>query len=501
MQEERKDTLKLFAGLAFTSGLALATQGSSGLIAGFLNNIAGNMVSSYIEKAEYKKIQQLIKQPNPSDLNHDLQKLIVKAVAFAIRNIEILYKEKLSSKDQKDELSTFTKELLAEIKVLNDSLSSHDKTPIYKIIESNIDEAAVLKTFDLNVQDFPIINPDSPYPSFFQEQFQPNLKLCFGELLKDEKNRPALIAYQREIFQSIETGIDKVIEQNNTILEKLDNKKSTHSENKIYIETKELIAKRSREVPDAMFIKSIEEQIEPLKKQYAILFKQNEQLIEEVGKVKAITKGISKDLKQNWLEKNKAYVLLGGSIALLLILGLVYHVQKQPFTLVLNIEKNKTMAINSDYPEPNDQARLLVYLPYGTREKQLTFTNEIILNEIPANQVGASCKIELLDPYWRLSTDSVLLNAKNQAIQIEPNDALSTVSGRVLSRDGQLRIKDAKIIVESQFTNTDSRGNFLIELPVFERKPSCIIRVEKTGYRTTERIYHPGSDIEIRLEQ
>ena len=40
---------------------------------------------------------------------------------------------------------------------------------------------------------------------FFKENFTSNLQLCFGELLKNKANRPALIAYQREVYQNLDS--------------------------------------------------------------------------------------------------------------------------------------------------------------------------------------------------------------------------------------------------------------------------------------------------------
>ena len=218
---EKFAIIKNIAGFAITTGLSITTQGSSNLIIGALSGIVGGISNNFFDKIEFNKIGKLLKETDPSDLNHDLQKIIVQAVEWAILNIQILYKKELSEPSQIRELKLFTNSLLEELKLLNNTLSEKGES-IYKIIENPINENTLLKTFDINIEGLPTINKNNPYKNFFIKQFEPNLKLCFGELLKNEKNRPALIAYQREVYQNLDQTINKVIAQNELILQKLD---------------------------------------------------------------------------------------------------------------------------------------------------------------------------------------------------------------------------------------------------------------------------------------
>jgi len=108
-----------------------------------------------------------------------MQKIIVQAVEWAILNIQTLYKRKLTDSDQKKELKLFTKSLLEEVKLLKNTLNEKG-SGIYKIIENNTNENDLLKTFDINVEGFPIINVNNSYKTFFTEQFEPNLNFVLG---------------------------------------------------------------------------------------------------------------------------------------------------------------------------------------------------------------------------------------------------------------------------------------------------------------------------------
>lgn len=500
MQEERKEILKNFAGLAITTGLAIATQGSSSLIGGVLSGIAGNLASSYIEKTGYDKIKALIKAPNPSDLNHDLKKLVVKSVEWALRNIEILYREQLETEDQRQELAAFTQQLLEEVKVLNDSLTE-ESGKLYKTIESPTDEKTLFSTFEMNMGEFPVINPQHPYNQFFRQQFLPNLQLCFGELLKQERNRPALIAYQREVFQSLGSGIEAIIEQNKAILAKIEDKAPYLQQNEALSQIGQALAAAPKDKVHPAFEAGLNRQLEGLASQTALLVGKSDQIQHELEKVKHIATGMSRDLKTGWLEKNKVWALASLTASLVVIAGLVFYLRSKPFEMNLRLEVDKSLGVNADYPPLAKDSRVRVYLPSETKEKELTFSNEILVNEIAAGHEGTSCKVELLDRYWKLGKDSIVLRPGSQALFALPNEALATVSGRVISRDGQTVLPQAKIVVDGLVAYTDSLGRFSLTVPIHQRKMSYAIRLEKPGYRAIEDDYIPGSPKEFRMEK
>lgn len=497
--EVKKELLKNLGGIAVTTGVMFATQGSGLLALGVLNGIAGNLAGSFIEKSGYDKIRKLLKNPHPSELNHDIRKVVVKAVEWSVKNIAMLYKQHLVSPDHKKELRRFTAQMLEEVRVLKDSIVM-DGENLYKIVDYPGDPDTVLKTFDLEVSGFPVIDPDHPFNLFFKEQFPPNLKLCFGELLKDEENRPALIAYQREVFQSLDRGIETIIEQNNRILEKLDHKEPYLDQNDILKKLTAELKKAPKHKANPLFMASLDRQLETVSSQTTLLIRQNELLLDEINQVKNITKGISRDLKTSWLEKNRVYVMAGSGVAAMIILGLLYHLYTQPFQMVVHLEKNNALNIHPDYPPPQSGSKLRLYLPNQIRERELNHSNEIILNELHASLAGLFGKVELLDPFWKLSVDSVRLQSGNHPLAMEPNEALAFVEGRVLSRDGQSRIGNAHVWVDHQKTMTDSTGKFSLEVPVGSRKPSYLVRIEKPGYAASEKAYYPGSTIEFRLE-
>ena len=482
-----RDIYTNIAGLIFTTGLAFATQGSSVLTLGVLNGIAGNLASGFVKKTSYRKLKKLIQGVDPSNLNHDLQKLIAQAVKYAITNIEILYAKELESKDHKKELKLFIKDLIKEIEVLEHIIKDKEES-IYQIIEKADNEAEAFKTFDLNVHEFPVINPEIPFNLFFEKQFKPNLELAFSELLKDEKNRPALIAYQRAVYKNLDGNINHIIQQNREILSKLEEKELRTIQTQVH--------QVNLDQPSEIFIKSINARQEEI---YTDLKESTEKIQADIALIKSLVKGLGKDLHRGWMKKEKVLVFAGLGVTVVIALFVLYSFWSQPFVSNIAIAQDENIKVHPDYPKVGEEAIIRFYFPAETKEKELTFSNEIILNEIPKNLENQKIKAELIDRYWKLSQDSININSGSNTIKIKPNDRLSRISGRVLSRDGQTLLGDALVQTGDLQAQTNENGEFTIEVPYDQRRLKYDLRVERTGYNTGEFEYHAGSEKEIRL--
>lgn len=496
--DERKDVIKNLSGIVIATGLAVASQGSSGIIMGVLNGIAGNLASSFIEKANLKKMGRLLRDVNPSELNHDLQKLIVKSVEWSIRNIEILYREDDLDRDQQEALHAFTQDLLAEVNILNDSLTINGQK-LVRTIEQPGDTSELLNMFDLTVSSFPTIQEERPFSQFFREQFQPNVQLCFGELLKDEKNRPAFIAYQRVVYSSLEESISKVIEQNDLLIKKLDQNSEIIQENQNWDRILKVLTNTPGKTRDRVFLASLNAEISQLSTRTELVVEQNEQILSELSQVKGITKGFSRQLQTGWVERNKIRVIGFLSFLVIVIVALTLFLRMQPFQLSLQVLPDPSIALDPEYPSLQADSELKVFLPNGIRTRELTSQFEIVLNDLSASERHAECRIELLDPYWMLSADHIQLSNGGLLLLARPNGSLATVEGNVLSRDGTERIGNAMIMVRGKVTYSDSLGYFSMELPMGLRKPVQEIRIEKDGFIPIQEQYLPGSPKEFRL--
>lgn len=501
--QDKNEIIKNFAGIALSTGLAIATQGSSNLILGTLSGMAGGIATNFIANVEFNKIKKLLKETDPSDLNHDLQKIIIQALEWAILNIQILYKKEALNKLQIEELNEFSKSLIEEVKILNTQLSKKGES-FYKTIEKPKNEQVVFKTFDLKVDTFPVIYNDKPYNKFFKKHFTSNLQLCFGELLKNEKNRPALIAYQREIYQNLDTNIDRVISQNEKILKTLtqqEDKEPTIKENEKWVVVKDKISNKSLNAVTPEFENLLHSRLSNIKQDTELLIDTTSDIKNEIERVKGITVGLGKELKKNWIAKNKVLILSLFAIAALAITGLTYKLNTTPFQMNIGLDIDKNIKVHSEYPKLSKEARLRFYFPQENIEKEVTFNNEIILSEISNDLKNSKIKIELIDDYWKLSNNSIIINDTIIQLSRQPNDRLANISGKVISRNLQELIHNAIIKVDGLETSTNKNGEFSLNIPIELRKPDYIIRAEKEGYLSKEKYGVPNDHIEILISK
>lgn len=500
--DDKKKLIKNFVGIAFTAGLSFATQGSSNIILGVLNIISSGIASNYIQKTEYDKIKKLIQETDPSELNHDIKKLIVKSIEWAIKNIEYLYKRQLNNKGEILELREFTQKLVSETKILKHLLEDKPDT-IYEEIENTTDPDTIYNTFNLKVSDFPVINKTQPYSSFFQEQFKPNLQLCFGELLKLKENRPALIAYQRNIYKTIDSKLDDVITQNKEILSQLketNEKKASDNYTNSLTRVKSYFSARTSDELSSEFKEQLDLQFQEIQQQYQQISKHTDLLID----IKGMTKGVLIELQKNWISKNKVYVLGGGFIFLVIISFFIYHNINLPFNAIVSIVENPNLSVNQQYPSlgKEQNAKIRFYFPSEIKLKEITFENGIVLPDIPRNLKEQKIKVELLDKYWTFSNDSMKLKKGTIQLDIEPNNSMAKITGSVFSHIGQIPIESAFVSVDDELkTETNVDGKFLINVPVHLRKPKYVIKIVALGFHSQKREYTPGNEIPVGLHK
>lgn len=498
--DSSRDLIKNFAGIALTTGVAVFSAGQTGPLISVIGGIAGNLASSWIEKTEYNKVRELIQGgSDPSKLNHDLNKLVAKALEWSIRNISFLYKKNNLNTTQKKELQEFTKQLIESVRQLRLDLDN-DRIPIYSKIEKP--DSDIFKTFNFEIDHFPIISEELPFRKFFKDHFISNLQLCFGELLKDPNYRPAYIAYQREVKEKLERNIERMIAQNDEIIAQLKEPAVELKTGNRFLKnlaqtiSKDWNAERLADEIKTEYAKTLEE----LRNKTEIILDQLSYIQDDVSEIKGVVRGLDRKLSDNWLSKNKVWVFSVLTLLIMSFAGTIVYNMNRPFQLILRVRQDPGITVLPEYPPISKEAKLRLYLPHDTWEREVSSLKEIILPEIPASLKGAKYKVEISDPYWETATDSLLLSKSEQVIYLKPNASLARIHGRVLSRDGRTLLSGARVLVEGLQTQTDTNGRFHIEVPFEQRKPYYVLRIEKPGYETLETEYRSGLPIEVRLE-
>ena len=106
--------LTLSAGIAYVSGFLPAS-----FISTIIGEVSRGLTTDIIKKADYQKIKDLFNGIHPTQLNHDLQKLLIESIVWSIRNIELLYIEnnKLNKSDYRtDRLKKLNSSIINQVK-------------------------------------------------------------------------------------------------------------------------------------------------------------------------------------------------------------------------------------------------------------------------------------------------------------------------------------------------------------------------------------------------
>ncbi|MGD1893747.1 MAG: NB-ARC domain-containing protein [Cyclobacteriaceae bacterium] len=188
---------------------AAATMASGAIMTGVVGGMLTGLATNLVDRGEYGRLKKLLIKTKPSELNHDLEKLLSEAVIWTLRNIGELYKNEIRH-------NQWDYQVDKTIEKLKEEVEAADKQGLLKhhAVVQQIDEVDSEKSLvDALTDQLPTIFPHRSFPKFFKVKFVPNLQLCFGELLKDPKNRAALIAYQRNVMNCIQKNTQKMLQQ------------------------------------------------------------------------------------------------------------------------------------------------------------------------------------------------------------------------------------------------------------------------------------------------
>ncbi len=466
----------LSAGLAYTTGILPQT-----FITSLIGSISKDFTFDYIKNGSLKRIQKLLVHTHPSELNHDLERLIIKSVEWSIKNIEYLYVHRNFLKSyQKQRLKKFTTKLINELNSSKNKINAISEK-VYQKIEENDGPKKLLEDFKINPDSFPEVKHSEHFGVFFNEQFPEMFKLCFGELLKEEDNRKALIAYEREVNKRIEIKLDD-------ILNRLD---ITHAESQVSVIDKASV----KEVKKKLANCNIVDFERVINEQYSTISK-------DLKGLKVSFYFILDKLEESYFSKNKVYILSSFAVLVLIISTLGYYIYVLPFNTNVNIQPKTSLKLHLQYPnlEEGNRPKLVFYLDSKKEAEELT-NKGITLSELPAKYKGKKVKIELIDEYWKLSIDSMILKRGSIQIPIEPNESLAKIVGRVFKHIGHQPVSGAliKMVNEGLETKTDSIGIFRIYVPIEYRRKQYDVRVLAENFDSTTITVYPGNEKQIGL--
>ena len=180
MQEDFKKVVTSFGSAALVTGAACAAFATGQpIMVGVVSSMLSGIAASMVEKAEYNRLRNLLIKTPPSQLNHDIEQLLAKAVVWTLRNIEYLYKREMRFDFREEKLKRMIEQLIAEVESADIKGLLNHQAVIHQL-DGLVSAEGLVEEFFVNAKQLPVIDPDCPFPNFLKENFVPNLQLCFG---------------------------------------------------------------------------------------------------------------------------------------------------------------------------------------------------------------------------------------------------------------------------------------------------------------------------------
>lgn len=237
--------------------------------------------------------------------------------------------------------------------------------------------------------------------------------------------------------------------------------------------------------------------------------KNTDQLINDSGEIKGkldilinksqpLSTNINEKKNKSWFDKHKQFLITVLVILILIVSALIYNIYSTPFNMNVSLNYNKS-TVHTLYPKLSDKAIVRFYFPSETKEKQITISNEIIINEIPSIFKNKKIKVQLIDDFWELTSDAIILKPDAVSLFMQPNDKLKIISGQVKDLLGN-NLSEVNVYSQGLKAITDRQGRFVINVPLELRKPEYNLEVSKKGFILKNIEYLPGDDKEIRIQ-
>jgi TIR domain len=198
-------------------------------------------------------------------------------------------------------------------------------------------------------------------------------------------------------------------------------------------------------------------------------------------------------------EKQNKYLWTFVVILLMGILSAFIYVKSQPYDATVFLKPDPSLKLLTEYPSFKG-GYLQVYINNKEERKQILENGEVVFKQLSASSKGQKVAIRLYTNYWKLSSDSVVLE-KTVNLNMIPDGSLGIVTGNIKTFSG-LEIEAVNITIDNDTTIVASKkGIFNVLIPTKFQKPSYRLHFEKKGYESTQEYYYPKSgNIDVRMK-
>lgn len=417
---------------------------------------------------------------HPNDLNHHIKKLFVKSIHEALNNIYVLFAETLTTKNEKKE----AKQLINELqKLLPDILLDSNKIQLEEpeirhfLYENNNDEMIC----HFIESQFDICGITEPFKSFLAKNLPAQIKLCFGEGLKDPVNQNAWIAFQRMLIEEIRNDIKNIADTQQSIKEDISDLKFEKSGL-----SKEQISEIHQLINILNNKKLIEVKIkDSVNKSLTSIENKANEIIQITTKTQLTVEELKRITEKIKLQNRTNHIIIYTLTVCLLVAGafVVYKLIHQPFTTTV-----KVYGWESEQHNPlNGKGSIVLILNNKIEKAEINRQGEAIFKSILPEYNRKNVSVYITDtegePYYL--ADSIIKIQRNSTTKVQALlYGLEKLQGAVYDNISGEGIPDVAVTIAGITAKTDENGDFVIEIPIEKQRKEQEIELRKEGYHS-----------------
>ncbi|MDH4460971.1 MAG: TIR domain-containing protein [Flectobacillus sp.] len=198
------------------------------------------------------------------------------------------------------------------------------------------------------------------------------------------------------------------------------------------------------------------------------------------------------------IEKQNKYLWSVIATLLVGILSAFIYFNAQPYDATVFLKPKPLLNMQYAYPLfKGGELSLLI----GNKEEtaQVLANGEVTFKQLAASSKGEKVAIKLSTDYWKLESDSVVLN-KNLHLNLIPDGSLGIITGNVKTSEGD-PISGVSISIDNDTSIiADDFGRFNCTLPYRFQKESYVLHFQKKGLKPVKEHYYPKSgNIDIQM--
>jgi len=209
-----------------------------------------------------------------------------------------------------------------------------------------------------------------------------------------------------------------------------------------------------------------------------------------------LAKRLNESRGGSWIPKSvpRQAMLFVGVIAVGFVLWLLSKwLGDKAFYLNISLQPQPELVSTPPYP-PFKDATLYLRIGGEWEEGEMGNKDDAAFQNIPADYLQEYVQARLEAKYWKLRSDTVLLEGPSQTLWIVPDGSLSKIKGRVVEVSSALPLEGVTLTLAELSTRSDSNGMFLFDnIPLHLQQQSYRISARKKGYKIREESIEPAT--------